>query len=291
MKSDYERIAAAIRFIEQNAPDQPTLADIASELGLSTFHFQRLFHRWAGVSPKRFLQFLTVQHAKQLLEQSKSVLDTTYEVGLSGPARLHDHFVSLEAVTPGEYKTRGAGLQIGYGIQPSPFGSMFLATTQRGVCWLSFLADEPAERELASLKRFWRGAEFSPDKEGTAAIAERIFTRRENENGSLTLLVKGTNFQINVWKALLRIPPGLLCSYSQIAHAVGTPSASRAVGRALAVNPVAFLIPCHRVIRKVGTSGDYRWGDIRKKALIGWEAANLIAKLRDRALALRENTC
>jgi AraC family transcriptional regulator of adaptative response/methylated-DNA-[protein]-cysteine methyltransferase len=178
MKSDYERIAAAIRFIEQNAPDQPTLADIASELGLSTFHFQRLFHRWAGVSPKRFLQFLTVQHAKQLLEQSKSVLDTTYEVGLSGPARLHDHFVSLEAVTPGEYKTRGAGLQIGYGIQPSPFGSMFLATTQRGVCWLSFLADEPAERELASLKRFWRGAEFSPDKQGTAAIAERIFTRR-----------------------------------------------------------------------------------------------------------------
>jgi len=282
MQSDYERIAAAIRFIERNAPDQPTLADIASELGLSTFHCQRLFHRWAGVSPKRFLQFLTVQHAKQLLGQAKSVLYTTYEVGLSSPARLHDHFVSLEAVTPGEYKTRGAGLRIGYGIQPSPFGSMFLATTQRGVCWLSFLSDEPAERELASLKRFWQGAEFSPDKEGTGAMAKRIFRRQENENGSLTLLVKGTNFQINVWKALLRIPPGLLCSYSQVARAIGNPSASRAVGRALAVNPVAYLIPCHRVIRKVGIPGDYRWGDIRKKALIAWETANLSSKPEDR---------
>jgi AraC family transcriptional regulator of adaptative response/methylated-DNA-[protein]-cysteine methyltransferase len=282
MQSDYERIAAAIRFIERNAPDQPTLADIASELGLSTFHCQRLFHRWAGVSPKRFLQFLTVQHAKQLLGQAKSVLYTTYEVGLSSPARLHDHFVSLEAVTPGEYKTRGAGLRIGYGIQPSPFGSMFLATTQRGVCWLSFLSDEPAERELASLKRFWQGAEFSPDKEGTGAMAKRIFRRQENENGSLTLLVKGTNFQINVWKALLRIPPGLLCSYSQVARAIGNPSASRAVGRALAVNPVAYLIPCHRVIRKVGIPGDYRWGDIRKKALIAWETANLSFKPEDR---------
>jgi AraC family transcriptional regulator of adaptative response/methylated-DNA-[protein]-cysteine methyltransferase len=282
MQSDYERIAAAIRFIERNAPDQPTLANIASELGLSTFHCQRLFHRWAGVSPKRFLQFLTVQHAKQLLGQAKSVLYTTYEVGLSSPARLHDHFVSLEAVTPGEYKTRGAGLRIGYGIQPSPFGSMFLATTQRGVCWLSFLSDEPAERELASLKRFWQGAEFSPDKEGTGAMAKRIFRRQENENGSLTLLVKGTNFQINVWKALLRIPPGLLCSYSQVARAIGNPSASRAVGRALAVNPVAYLIPCHRVIRKVGIPGDYRWGDIRKKALIAWETANLSFKPEDR---------
>jgi AraC family transcriptional regulator of adaptative response/methylated-DNA-[protein]-cysteine methyltransferase len=158
---------------------------------------------------------------------------------------------------------------------------MFLATTQRGVCWLSFLSDEPAELELASLKRFWQGAEFYPDKEGTVAIAEKIFTRQENENGSLTLLVKGTNFQINVWKALLRLPPGLLCSYSQVASAIGNPSASRAVGRALAVNPVAYLIPCHRVIRKVGTPGDYRWGDIRKKALIAWEAAHITAKPRD----------
>lgn len=278
MKSDYERIAAAIRFIERNAPDQPSLADIASALGLSAFHFQRLFQRWVGVSPKRFLQFLTVQHAKQLLEQSRSVLDTTYEVGLSGPARLHDHFVSLEAVTPGEYKTRGSGLRIGYGIQPSPFGSMFLATTPRGVCWLSFLSDEPVERELASLKRFWQGAELYPDKEGTGAVAEKIYSRRKNANGSLSLLVKGTNFQINVWKALLSIPPGLLCSYSQVARAIGNPSASRAVGRALAVNPVAYLIPCHRVIRKVGIPGDYRWGYIRKKALIAWEAANLTAQ-------------
>ena len=273
MNSDYERIAGAIRFIERNVANQPTLDDIASEQGMSPFHFQRVFRRWAGVSPKRFLQFLTVEYAKELLEQSTSVLDTTYELGLSSPGRLHDHFVSLEAITPGEYKRRGSGLRIACGVHASPFGPMLLGITDRGVCWLSFLSDQSAEGELASLRRFWEGAEFSADKARTGAIAKRIFAGLENGNAPITLLVKGTNFQVNVWKALLRVPSGFLCSYDQIACAMGNPSAARAVGKALAANPVGYLIPCHRVIRKVGVPGGYRWDEVRKRALIAWEAA------------------
>jgi AraC family transcriptional regulator of adaptative response/methylated-DNA-[protein]-cysteine methyltransferase len=280
MNSDYDRIAAAIRFIEGNFLNQPTLGEIASELGVSPFHFQRLFQRWAGVSPKRFLQFLTVEYAKKLLDQSMSVLDTTYEVGLSGPARLHDHFVSLEAVTPGEYKRRGAGLRIRYGRHPSPFGPVLLAVTERGICWLSFPSGESDDTDLVSFQQFWRGAEFSADKAGTRTIAERIFAWQDNGEGTLSLFVKGTNFQINVWKALLRIPSGFLCSYDQIARAIGNPSASRAVGKALASNPVGYLIPCHRVIHKVGEPGNYRWGETRKRALIAWEAAG-ISRLSD----------
>ena len=272
MNSDYERIAAAIRFIERNVPNQPTLAEIGFEIGMSPFHFQRLFQRWAGVSPKRFLQFLTVEYAKQLLKRSRSVLDTTYELGLSGPARLHDHFVSLEAVTPGEYKKQGAGLHIRYGIHPSPFDPMFLAVTERGVCWLSFPLEGPVQVELDSLQRFWQGAEFVADEKSTGVVSKRIFDRQGDREGPLTVLVKGTNFQINVWKALLRIPPGLLCSYDQVARAIGVPTASRAVGNAIAANPVGYLIPCHRVVRKAGRVGHYRWGDLRKRALIAWEA-------------------
>ena len=272
MNSDYERIAAAIRFIERNVPNQPTLAEIGSEIGMSPFHFQRLFQRWAGVSPKRFLQFLTVEFAKQLLKQSRSVLDTTYELGLSGPARLHDHFVSLEAVTPGEYKKQGAELQIRHGIHPSPFGPMFLAVTERGVCWLSFPPDDSVQAELDALQRFWQGAEFVSDEKGTGVVSKRIFDRQGDRDVPLTVLVKGTNFQINVWKALLRIPPGLLCSYDQVARAIGVPTASRAVGNAIAANSVGYLIPCHRVVRKAGRVGHYRWGDLRKRALIAWEA-------------------
>jgi AraC family transcriptional regulator of adaptative response/methylated-DNA-[protein]-cysteine methyltransferase len=273
MNSDYERVAAAIRFIERNVPNQPTLGEIAFELARSPFHFQRLFRRWAGVSPKRFLQFLTVEYAKELLEQSKSVLDTTYELGLSSPARLHDHFVSLEAVTPGEYKRRGVGLKILHGIHESPFGPMLLGVTERGICWVSFLSDESDTAVLTPLKQFWEGAKFSADQRGTAALAERIFPHRENGSAPVNLFVKGTNFQINVWKALLRVPSGLLSSYEQIANAIGNLSAARAVGNALALNPVSYLIPCHRVIRNTGVPGEYRWGGIRKRALIAWEAA------------------
>lgn len=276
MNADYARIATAIRFIVQNLENQPTLEQIAGELGLSPCHFQRLFRRWAGVSPKRFLQFLTVEHAKQRLACSQSVLDTSYELGLSSPARLYDHFVALEAVTPGEYKNRGVGLTLYYGVHPSPFGPIFLAVTDRGVCALTFLAGQSLEAELAALQRFWSGARLAADKAITGAIAERIFSRVPGDE-PLILLVKGTNFQISVWKALLKIPPGLLCSYAQIARAIGRPSAARAVAQAVATNPVGYLIPCHRVIRSVGLLGGYRWGETRKRALIAWEAAHCIS--------------
>lgn len=271
MNPDYERIEAAISFVERNTRQQPELEEIASEVGLSPFHFQRLFQRWAGVSPKRFLQTLTVEHAKQLLAQSASVLDATYEVGLSAPSRLHDHFVSLEGVSPGEYRNQGAGIQILYGTHPSPFGPMLLALTERGICGLSFLSSESPEAELASLKRNWRRAHFAEDQEGTCRAAKQIFSGSRSPHPPLGLFVKGTNFQTNVWKALLRIPSGSVCSYEQVARAVGNPSAARAVGMALAANPVAYLIPCHRVIRNVGLLGGYRWGEARKRALISWE--------------------
>ena len=273
MNSDYERIARAIQFLEQHIGDQPSLAELAAVLELSPSRMQRLFQRWAGVSPKRFLQFLTVEYAKRLLEQSQSLLDVSYATGLSGPGRLHDHFVALEAVTPGEYKRQGADLEIHYGVHPSPFGSMFLATTPRGICALSFLSNSVAEvGELRALQQCWSAARIIADPEATRNIAERIFAQGDPSQ-PLAVWVKGTNFQLQVWQALLRIPAGALCAYEQIAHAIGRPSACRAVGQALAVNPVSYLIPCHRVIRRVGTLGGYRWGSVRKRALLAWEAA------------------
>lgn len=276
MNTDYERIAAAIRYIENHLADQPSLADIAAAAGLSPFHFQRLFRRWTGVSPKRFLAFLTVEYAKRLLEQSRSVMDAAFASGLSGPARLHDHFVSLEAVSPGEYKRRGRGLDIRYGVHSSPFGPVLLAITGRGLCALSFLA-KPADAadELSRLRDFWSGAEFSADAEATNKVAQRIFAPGAEKLGNepLHLLVKGTNFQVKVWRALLQIPSGRLCSYEQIARALGKPGAGRAVGQAVAANPIGFLIPCHRVIRSIGLIGGYRWDPVRKRALIAWEAA------------------
>lgn len=274
MTTDYERIAAAIRFIDRNLEDQPTLAAIAAELDLSPLYLQRLFRRWAGVSPKRFLQFLTVEHAKGLLE-THSVLDASLASGLSGPGRLHDHFVALEAVSPGEYKRRGLGLTIRYGVHPSPFGPMLLAVTGRGVCGLFFLPDPAdATAELAELQRFWHGAELRADPAATGLVARRLFDLDDkHRNEPLRLLVKGTNFQVNVWKALLRIPPGRLCAYDDVARAVGAPAACRAVGQAVGANPIAYLIPCHRVIRRAGRVGGYRWDPVRKRALIAWEAA------------------
>ena len=273
MNSDYERIAAAIRFLDQHVDAQPSLDQLAEELGLSPFYLQRLFRRWAGVSPKRFLQFLTVEHAKKILEQSRSVLDAAFATGLSSPSRLHDHFVALEAVTPGEYKARGAGLVIRCGVLPSPFGLAFLAVTQRGVCALAFLAETGAAiREADRLRLFWPDAQVLEDPTATTVLAERIFAPGQAHQQPVNLLVKGTNFQIQVWKALLAIPAGRLCSYEQLARALGKPAAARAVGQAVAANPVAYLIPCHRVIRRVGALGGYHWGAVRKQALIAWEA-------------------
>jgi AraC family transcriptional regulator of adaptative response/methylated-DNA-[protein]-cysteine methyltransferase len=272
---DYQRITEAIQFLERNVSRQPGLEELATALKLSPFHCQRLFRRWAGVSPKRFLQFLTVAHAKRLLDQSQSVLNTAYATGLSGPARLHDHFVSLEAVTPGEYKHKGSGLYIRYGVHPSPFGPMFLAVTQRGICALAFVADtQDVGRELAALEHNWNSAAIHEDRTATEAVAARVFACEVNPHRPLKLLVKGSNFQIQVWKALLAIPPGWLCSYRQIAYLIDQPAAFRAVGQAISANPVGYLIPCHRVIRGMGTLGGYRWGTTRKQALLAWEAAH-----------------
>lgn len=272
MTSDYDRIETAIRFIEDNAAEQPSLEEVAAAVDLSPFHFQRLFRRWAGISPKRFLQFVTVEHAKELLSSSTSVMETAFEVGLSGPARLHDHFVALEAVTPGEYKSGGAGVEIRYGLHDSPFGTAFLAATERGICGLRFVDGDSAE-SIDWLGRLWPGARLVEDGKGTREIARHVFDRDPARHGPVRLLVKGTNFQVSVWKALLRIPPGRLVAYEQIAQAIGRPSASRAVGSAVGANRISYLIPCHRVIRNSGALGGYAWGLPRKRAMIGWESS------------------
>ena len=273
MNYDYERIERAIRFIRCNVRDQPGLDEIASHVGMSPFHFQRLFRRWAGVSPKRFLEYLTVTYAKNLLRNSTSVLDTSYDLGLTSAGRLHDHFVSIEGITPGEYKTQGAGLQIHYGIHDSPFGSMLLAQTRRGVCAISFISDDTPAEEIGVLRKQWPHAEIVEDSIRTAAVAGRIFNRSSVQDERIHLTVRGTNFQINVWKALLEIPPGQIRSYQQVAAQLGIPTAYRAVATAIAANPAGYLIPCHRVLRNTGDTGEYHWGTSRKQAMLAWEAA------------------
>ncbi len=272
VNTDYERVERAIQFIDQHVTEQPSLAEVADAVGLSPFHCQRLFRRWAGISPKRLLQYLTVEHAKGRLQQ-ESVLAASLDTGLSGPGRLHDHFVTLEAVTPGEYRRKGKGLDIRYGVQPCPFGWVLIGVTVRGVCWLSLHSSREAEGGMAALQECWPDAELIRDDALAGEYVRRIFRSIEPEERPIHLLVKGTNFQVNVWKALLRIPPGELRSYGQVAESLGKSGASRAVGGALARNPIAYLIPCHRVIRSIGAPGEYRWGAARKRALIGWEAA------------------
>ena len=268
--TDYERIERAIRSIEQNFRAQPSLAEMAREAGLSEFHFQRLFTRWAGVSPKRFVQFLTAEYAKRLLEESRSVLAASYEAGLSGPSRLHDLLVTFDAVTPGEHRNGGVGVEVAYGVHDSPFGPAFVAATTRGICRLTFV-DGDAGDELAALRARWPNASLAEDRAATALLARRAFA---GANGTpLGLHLRGTNFQLQVWRALLDVPAAHLVSYGHVARAIGMPTAARAVGAAIGANPVAYLIPCHRVIREVGELGGYRWGTARKRALLGWEAA------------------
>lgn len=269
---DYDRIARAIEYLRRNAGRQPDLSAVARHMHLSDHHFQRLFTRWAGVSPKRFLQYLTVEHAKARLLASRSVLDLAGEVGLSGPGRLHDLFVSLEAMSPGEYRGGGAGLAIRYGIHASPFGRAVLAVSPRGICGLRF---PERDEDVANLvRRDWPHAELRRDDTGTAALATRLFTPLASRPGApLAVLVKGSNFQVKVWRALLELPSGAVATYGEIARRIGHPGAARAVGSAVGANPVAWLIPCHRVIRESGALGGYRWGLERKAAMLGWEAA------------------
>ena len=282
--ADYRRVEEAIRYLEANFTRQPSLEEVADHVGLSKFYFQRIFRRWAGVSPKRFLQYLTIEYAKDLLRRSESVLETSYETGLSGSSRLHDLFVAVEAVTPGEFKSRGTGLEIGYGTHPSPFGNCLLAATERGVCSLSFFDDGGRNAAIEELESRWSSAALREESAVTESLTSQIFAPEPRSDPSpLRLFLRGTNFQLKVWQALLRIPQGALTSYGAIAASIGHPGASRAVGTAVGYNPVAFLIPCHRVIRSVGTFGEYRWGRTRKVAMLGWEAAR--SEIRMRAAA------
>lgn len=279
LAEDYQRIEQAIHFLEANYQRQPALSEIAASVHLSEYHFQRLFSRWVGISPKRFLQFLTKENAKRLLEHSASVLEAAHASGLSGPGRLHDLLVSCEAVTPGEYKQRGAGLSIRYGMHPTPFGECLLAVTARGICGLGFTTQGGSTGcPLDELRRFWQQAELIYDPSATEALIERIFPLgREAPCPPLPIYLRGTNFQIKVWEALLRIRPGQVSTYQEIAAAIGQPEAARAVGNAVGSNPVPVLVPCHRVIRKEGVFGNYRYGSARKKALLGWEMARASA--------------
>lgn len=265
----YKLIEQAIQYIEANVQNQPELEKIASAVGLSEYHFQRVFTRWAGISPKRFMQFLTKEHAKTLLNDSENLLDTTHKVGLSSLGRLHDLFINTEAVTPGEYKSRGGGLSIRYGIHFSPFGKCLIATTERGICHMSFV-DNNEGKALDDLVQSWHQAQMIEDYKSTAPLITRIFSDRESDS-ALQLHLRGTNFQIKVWEALMNIPSGALTTYEQIAHRIGNPRAMRAVGSAVGDNPIAYLIPCHRVIRKSGEFGNYMWGSARKKAILAKE--------------------
>ncbi len=272
---DYERIEKAIQFLAENYHYQPSLDEVARSVNLSEYHFQRLFRRWAGISPKRFVQFLTLEHAKKVLEESRSVLDAAYDAGLSSPSRLHDLFVNAEAMTPGEFKTKGAGLKISYGFHPSPFGECLLAVTERGICGLGFVGEGGRAQALEDFKRRWPAAEFHENPQKTRIYIHAIFdSKKRNGTHPVKLLLMGTNFQIRVWEALLRIPPGSVVCYEDLARQLGKPSASRAVGSAVGQNPISFLIPCHRAIRKMGITGDYHWGAARKKAILAWEAAH-----------------
>jgi AraC family transcriptional regulator of adaptative response/methylated-DNA-[protein]-cysteine methyltransferase len=272
LSDDYLRIEQAILYLENHYKDQPSLEDVAANIGLSEFHFQRLFTRWAGVSPKRFLQFLTKEGAKDLLSRSENLLDTTHQMGLSSLGRLHDLFVTTEAVSPGEYKSRGEGVTIRYGLHASPFGKCLVAVTERGICHLGFIQKSEGDAR-DNLVADWKNARMIEDHKSTAPLIEPIFD--VNGRGKLNLHLRGTNFQLKVWEALLTIPTGAVTTYEGIAERIGQPTASRAVGTAVGHNPIAVLIPCHRVINKVGRFGNYRYGAPRKMALLAYESMHV----------------
>ena len=270
--SDYMRIGDAIGYVIDHAQEQPSLETLAEFAGLSPHHFQRVFKRFVGISPKKFLQYVTLNHAKQALLDDASVLDAALDAGLSGPSRLHDLFVSCEAMTPGEFKALGSSLVIHYGVHDTPIGRAMIGVTERGICWLAFVADDgrPAEQEF---EHAWRGATLIADEAATAPWVSRAFETGSSEKKPLPLLMRGTNFQIKVWEALLRIPFGRLVTYQDVAQAIGNPKAVRAVGSAVGRNNISWLIPCHRVILSSGVMHNYRWGVRQKKILNALEGA------------------
>ncbi len=270
---NYQRIEQAIVYLEKNFQHQPELDVVAERVHLSPFHFQRLFTEWAGISPKRFLQFLTVGFLKGKLKNSKSIFEAAADAGLSSQSRVYDLFTTLEGVTPHEYKLHGSGIHIEYGFHTTPFGVALIGVTERGICWLSFLAtDEDPTFELEKMKEHWHNSVFHQGQEVTKALIDSIFHTMNNRK-KLHVFVRGTNFQIKVWEALLRLPLGEVTTYQSIAQQINSPKAMQAVGSAVGSNHVAYLIPCHRVIRKDGILGEYRWDATRKKSIIGWEMA------------------
>lgn len=268
---NYQRIEQAITYLSEHFQEQPTLEEIASQVSLSPSHFQRMFVEWAGVSPKKFTQFLTVEYARKKLREGATTLASAYESGLSGQGRLHDLFVSVMSMSPGEYAREGANLHIKYGFFDSPIGTMMMASTDKGICKLSF---GKADEMLSELKEEWDKASFSQDQAHHQAWADTIFSTHPPAH-SIPINLRGTPFQLQVWQALLRIPEGQFISYGHLAKAIDKPSAARAVGTAIGQNPIGYLIPCHRVIRSMGTFGEYRWDRNRKRALLGWEACRV----------------
>jgi AraC family transcriptional regulator of adaptative response/methylated-DNA-[protein]-cysteine methyltransferase len=270
--NDYERIETVIRYLDERHCDQPDLTQLARVAGLTPYRFHRLFRSWAGITPKDFLQCLTLEHVRSLLRQGDSVFDVSMEAGLSGPGRLHDLCVTLEAASPGEMKAGGEGLTITYGFAESPFGECLIAETSRGICHLTFV-DRGRERALAGLRAQWPRASLIQDDETARETAAAVFAQPDGERAPLRAYVHGTAFQVRVWRALLQVQPGSLVSYGELASTVCSSKAARAVGTALGQNPVAFLIPCHRVIRETGALGGYGGGIARKRAMIAWESA------------------
>lgn len=274
---NYHRIEQAIQYLEENFQRQPELDEVAEKVHLSPFHFQRLFTEWAGISPKRFLQFLTVDFLKQKLHETKNLSEAAESAGLSSQSRVYDLFTTLEAVTPQEYKKQGEGLRIEYGMHETPFGLSLIGATERGICWLSFLDSmDNTKPSIEEMKTHWHNSVFHQNQDAIGLVAQQIFQRNTSSPTKLHLFVKGTNFQIKVWDALLKIPTGGVITYQGIAEKIDSPRAMQAVGSAVGSNHIAYLIPCHRVIRKDGILGEYRWSATRKKSMIGWEMAKQV---------------
>ncbi|CAN5511537.1 methylated-DNA--[protein]-cysteine S-methyltransferase [soil metagenome] len=279
---NYQRIEQAILYLEANFQRQPELDEVAEKVHLSPFHFQRIFTDWAGISPKRFLQYLTVDFLKSKLQESKNIVEAAESAGLSSQSRVYDLFTTLEAVTPQEYKLHGSGIRVEYGFHETPFGTCLIGITERGICWLSFITigDEPSV-EMGNMKEHWHQSIFHQNQVLTENFIHRIFHSGNQPAGhagaetqsKINVFVKGTNFQVKVWEALLRLPIGSVTTYQNIAEKIRNPKAMQAVGSAIGSNHIAYLIPCHRVIRKDGILGEYRWSAGRKKSIIGWEMA------------------